>query len=75
MAMKLNRKHELYLIDLGLAALLDKALSANGSGLVLKEKHEKPKKQKWSEEQRRKFKATMKKVWKAKRAAREAETK
>jgi len=71
MKLKLSRKQELSLIDLGLAALLDKALS-NGNGVsLLKEKHPAPKKNKWSEAQRRKFKATMKKVWKQKRAARD----
>jgi len=67
--LQLNRKQELYLIDLGLVALLDKAISNGHAAVEMKEKHVKPKKQKWSEEQRRKFKATMKKVWKAKRAA------
>lgn len=70
MKLKLSRKQELSLIDLGLAALLDKALS-NGASISLKEKHPAPKKQKWSEEQRRKFKATMKRVWKEKKAAKE----
>jgi hypothetical protein len=64
MPLRFNRKQELYLIDLGLAALLDKALQ-NGHAPA----PEKKQKQKWSEAQRRKFKATMKKVWKAKREA------
>jgi hypothetical protein len=66
MSLRFSRKQELYLIDLGLAALLDKALQKGHA--PVKEAGPKKQKNKWSEAQRRKFKATMKRVWKEKRA-------
>ena len=69
MKLKLTRKQELYLIDLGLAKLLEVAIEGGGrSGEKSKEAKAEGKKKRWSPEQRRKFRASMKKVWDAKKA-------
>lgn len=55
--MKLTRKHELYLIELGMRALLDSVISP----VIKKEPKTKAPSKKWTNAQRAKFKATMKK--------------
>lgn len=69
MSVKLTRRQELALIDLGLSQLLE---SLNIPKPVKKKSTPKPEKKKagrkWSPEQRAKFQASMKKVWKKRRA-------
>ena len=60
MNVKLSRQQELYLIGLGLQKLLE----INSVRPVEKKK---PEVRKWTDTQHRKFKASMKKVWKKKR--------
>lgn len=68
---QLSRKQELYLIDLGLQKLLDSLIvSSNGHSV----KKNEPKKRGWSPTQRKRFAATMKRVWKKKRALKDKET-
>lgn len=55
--LKLTRKQELRLIDIGLATVIDKLL------VVKPEKKSGRGGKKWSPEQKRKFKATMKKKY------------
>ncbi len=68
--MKLNRKQELLLIDLGLRWLLEHLPQALTATAAVKPVAHKPrkKKRKWSSEQRKKFAASMKKVWERKKA-------
>lgn len=54
--MKLTRKQELYLIDMAVQSIINKVLASVS-------KPEKEKKRGWTPSQRRKFKASMKKVW------------
>src|SRR5580765_3270944 len=68
---ELSRKQELYLIDLGLQKLLDSLIvSSNGHSV----KKAEPVKRGWSPAQRKRFAATMKRVWKKKRALKSKET-
>ena len=68
---ELSRKQELYLIDLGLQKLLDSLIvPSNGK----KPEKSEPKKRGWSPTQRKRFAATMKRVWKKKRALKDKET-
>lgn len=58
----MNRKHELFLIDLGLQTLLNQMV-----GKPKKKSKVKPKTRKWTKEQHEKYAATMKKKWDGKR--------
>ena len=59
--MKLNRRQELALIELGMQALLDKISAPKPRGPYSKTKSA------WTEERRSKFAATMKKKYAAKK--------
>jgi hypothetical protein len=63
--LKLTRKQELQLIDLGLEKLLERTLSTSKS---VKMKNNEPKKRKWTNAQRRAFSLTMKKKWAERRS-------
>lgn len=60
----MNRKHELFLIDLGLQTLLNQMV---GKPSKKAKKEKKPKTRKWTKEQHEKYAATMKKKWDGKR--------
>lgn len=62
--MKFTRKQEVFLIDMAVQSIVDKALANLGGN-----KTEKKSKKSWTPAQRRKFQASMKKVWRAKKAA------
>lgn len=71
--LKLTRKQELALIDLGLAAVIDRVFKTHIEPKPKSKPAETPKPakkngRKWTPAQRRKFKASMKKVWKKKQA-------
>jgi len=70
MSVKLTRRQELALIDLGLSRLLDEVLNIPKPTKKAKTtpKPEKKKSRKWTKAQREKFQATMRKVWKKKQA-------
>lgn len=55
--MKLTRKQELYLIDLGLSTLIDRSIPVTKAKPIVE------KKSSWSAERRKKFSETMKKKW------------
>lgn len=60
----MNRKHELFLIDLGLQTLLNQMV---GKPSKKEKKERKPKTRKWTKAQHEKYAETMKKKWEQKR--------
>jgi len=82
MQMTLTRKQELYLIDLGLRALLDQTVPTASNGHrsqknvekadYAEKKLKKDKRPAWTPERRAKFAATMQKTWAKKRKAQKA---
>lgn len=56
----MNRKHELFLINLGLQTLLDSMIPAKKSAKKVKAKKTT---RKWTKEQHEKYAATMEKKW------------
>lgn len=57
----MNRKHELFLIDLGLQTLLDRMVTKPKVKKVVKKN--KGGRKKWTKEQHEKYAATMEKKW------------